>query len=539
MANPAWKPMDKRQQSVRIQRKAGVRCGYKDGSAGPDHLLDESLLVGATSDMFDHGIRKADVEGVRLEGKASPVRDYEPDFRKGALKRRHDDRCNSGDALGPLVVGFEEVAGAPRRVGHTDVQDQVRRLGLDDPEETGHTPTPRSGGEARRETPSDAPRQLRRRFWRMTYGNVLGGRHEPVRLGWWDGANYRTWQWADSRCIDIDQKPDATLPSVYSSCMQLEFVVVAYRSSRELRGCLDSIAADAPAGSRVVVVDNASPDDSAEVAASHPSGPRVVVSPKNLGFGGGCNLGAAGSDADALFFLNPDARLKPGATALLISGIEVEASLAVVAPRVVDPSGESRASSAGAEPSIRSSLGHFLALGRLPWIRRFFSPLCLADGRMRTNPDWVSGAAMLVRKRAYEDVGGFDGRIFMYMEDVDLCRRLREKGWAIGYQPEAVVEHVMGHSQSTEQPIRWYRAYHVYIAEHRGALHARAASLVAAFGLSLRAVAYRVDRPVNSARMARSARAALRFAFFPPEADVPPQSTVGRAHNGANDRSDP
>ena len=307
--------------------------------------------------------------------------------------------------------------------------------------------------------------------------------------------------------------------------MVLEFVVVAYKSSGELTGCLDSIATDAPVGAKVVVVDNASPDDSAAVAGSYPQPPRIVTSAVNLGFGGGCNLGAARSDADALFLLNPDARLKPGATDLLVAALEADASLAIVAPRVIDPTGDSRAASAGAEPSLRSSLGHFLALGRTPWIRRFFKPAYLADGRVRTCPDWVSGAAMLIRKSAYDEVGGFDDRIFMYMEDIDLCRRLREKGWRVGYEPDAVVEHVMGHSQSTDQAIRWYKAYHVYIAAHQGPLHARAASLVAALGLGLRAVAYRGRRPVNSARMARSARAALGFAFHSPRPDVPPGRT--------------
>ena len=314
--------------------------------------------------------------------------------------------------------------------------------------------------------------------------------------------------------VASSQVADAT--SVYPVTMLIEFVVVAYKSSAELTGCLDSIAADTPMGTRVVVVDNASPDDSATVAGSYPRPPRIAVSAKNLGFGGGCNLGAACSEADAVFFLNPDARLKPGATALLVAALEADASLAVVAPRVIDPTGESRAASAGAEPSLRSSLGHFLALGRIPAIGRFFEPAFLADGRVRIRPDWVSGAAMLVRKSAYDEVGCFDERIFMYMEDIDLCRRLREKGWTVGYEPDALVEHVMGHSQSTDQPIRWYRAYHIYIAEHQGALAARATSFAAAVGLCLRSLAYLRTRPVNSARTARSARAALRLVFSPP-----------------------
>jgi N-acetylglucosaminyl-diphospho-decaprenol L-rhamnosyltransferase len=308
--------------------------------------------------------------------------------------------------------------------------------------------------------------------------------------------------------------------------MRLEFVVVVYRSGGEIAGCLDSIAADAPAGSALVVVDNGSPDDSAAVAGSHALRPRIVSSGENLGFGGGCNLGAEGSTTEALFLLNPDARLRPGATSILVAALERDATLAAVAPRVIDPTGESRAASAGAEPSLRSTVGHFLMLGRIPGIRRVFRPVYLADGRFRTRPDWVSGAAMLVRKSAFDAVGGFDERIFMYMEDVDLCRRLREKGWAIGYEPDAVVEHVMGHSQSADQPIRWYTAYHLYLAEHRGALRARTASLAAALGLGLRAVAYRGRRPVNSARMARSARAALHLAVSSPDPDS------ARASNG-------
>jgi GT2 family glycosyltransferase len=307
--------------------------------------------------------------------------------------------------------------------------------------------------------------------------------------------------------------------------MRLQFVVVAYKSAGEIVGCLDSIMSDAPDGSSVVVVDNASPDASATLAGAYSKPPRVVASLRNLGFGGGCNMGSLGSDADALFFLNPDARLRPGATALLISALASDGSVGVVGPRVIDPTGESRAASAGAEPSLRSTTGHFLALGRIPGMGQLFRPVYLADARVRTRPDWVSGAAMLVRKSAFEEIGGFDERIFMYMEDVDLCRRLRAKGWAVLYEPDAVVEHVMGHSQSTDQPIRWFRAYHSYVAAHRGSLNARAGSLIAALGLGLRALAYRRGRPVNSSRMARSARAAIRCAISPPTSDCPTGQT--------------
>jgi len=295
--------------------------------------------------------------------------------------------------------------------------------------------------------------------------------------------------------------------------MRIDYVIVAYRSAGDLAGCLDSIAADAPAGSGIVVVDNASPDESAEVAARHPTSPRVVRSLRNLGFGGGCNLGASSSDADAIFFINPDARLVTGTSATLIEALDANPGIGVTAPRVVDPTGESRAASAGSEPGLRSTIGHYMLIGRLPLLGRVFRPLHLARPDRPASPDWVSGAAMLVRRDAFLEVGGFDERIFMYMEDVDLCRRLRSSGWTVDYRPGAVVEHRIGGSQSTDQPARWFNSYFDYLRRRHGSADARAASLVAGFGLGMRAIAYRAARPANAARVGRAARAAFRVAL--------------------------
>jgi GT2 family glycosyltransferase len=297
--------------------------------------------------------------------------------------------------------------------------------------------------------------------------------------------------------------------------MRIDYIIVAYRSADDLPGCLDSIAVDAPTGSGTIVVDNASPDDSAAVAQGHPLGIRLVVSESNRGFSGGCNLGAAASQADAVFFLNPDARLCPGATSLLVKALETDATLGVVGPHVVDPTGQSRAASAGADPSFGSSVGHYLGLARVPGLGARMRPVHLPDPRRRARPDWVSGAAMLVRREAFTEVGGFDERWFMYMEDVDLCRRLRERGWAVAYEPEAVVEHRIGGSQSSDQAARWYRAYHAYIAARGGPLAARSASFAAAVGMGLRAVACAPTRRVNSRRLFRGAWTALRLALLP------------------------
>jgi GT2 family glycosyltransferase len=296
----------------------------------------------------------------------------------------------------------------------------------------------------------------------------------------------------------------------------LDVVIVAYRSAALLDECLDAIARDThggatmPTRTRVIVVDNASPDDSARVAAAH-EGVQVVVSSSNLGFGGGCNLGATAGDAEYLFFVNPDARLEAGCTSRLLRELAGESSLGAVGPAVLDPTGANGALPAGFEPSLRSIVGHYLLVGRLPIVGRWFPPLQLPRGTTERRPDWISGAALLVRRAAFESVTGFDESIFMYMEDVDLCRRLREEGWGIGYVPEAVAHHELGGSQGMDQPTRWIRSFYAYLRRRHGALYTAACSQLAGLGLGLRAAAYMPSRPRLSRRLARAAGEAIRL----------------------------
>lgn len=292
----------------------------------------------------------------------------------------------------------------------------------------------------------------------------------------------------------------------------MDYVIVAFRSERHLGACLDAIEVDRPDGATVIVVDNASPDGSVDVARSHPSQPVLLASPRNLGFAGGCNLALDASSADLLFFVNPDARLARGTTAKLIATIEADSAIAVVGPRIYDPGGVLRAASAGFEPSMRSILGHFLLLGRIPGIRRFFQPLQLSAGSPAQAVDWVSGAALMVRSDAFRSVSGFDASMFMYMEDVDLCRRLRASGRTIRYEPGVAVEHDLGGSQGADQAQRWFAGFHRYVARLHGEEYARLASAVAAIGLGLRAVPLMVRRPVHGRRLARAAWAAAGMA---------------------------
>ncbi len=294
---------------------------------------------------------------------------------------------------------------------------------------------------------------------------------------------------------------------------RVAYVIIAYRSERDLAGCLDAIAADALADPHIIVVDNASPDSSADIARGHPSAPVVVRSDVNGGFGSGCNLGAQSTDREYLFFVNPDARIAPGATAALVDAADAEPEVAALGPFILGPGGDSGALNAGFEPSLRSMAGHFLFVARLPFVGRWFPPLQLRAGLGVRYPDWVSGAAMMVRRDAFQDVGGFDQSLFMYMEDVDLCRRLRERGSRIRYVPEVEVSHALGGSQGEDQAERWYRALHAYLVKRRGAREARASALCAWVGLSVRALILRQRNPALARRLARSARCAGRLAI--------------------------
>ena len=234
---------------------------------------------------------------------------------------------------------------------------------------------------------------------------------------------------------------------------------------------------------------------------------------KNDGFGTGCNRGASACASETIFFVNPDARVTPGVTDRLISAMDADTSLGIVGAATTDPAGEVSAVSAGAEPSLRSALGYFLFLGRIPLVRRLFAPMYLAPGAGSQLVDWVGGAALMVRRSVFEAIGGFDEAMFLYMEDVDLCRRSRLSGSRVRFLAEATVEHKMGGSQGPDAVDRWYEAFHAYTSA-RGRWSGRAIDLIATLGLSFRLVAYVITRRQGQARrMMRATMAAAVHAL--------------------------
>jgi GT2 family glycosyltransferase len=274
-----------------------------------------------------------------------------------------------------------------------------------------------------------------------------------------------------------------------------------------LRGCVESLTA---AGARVTVVDNACPDDSAATVAGL-DGVEVVRAGRNGGFGYGCNLGAARGSAPYLLFLNPDARLAPGALEALTGVLAADPGAALVAPRILDDDG-SLAFSLRRFPRLRSTYAKALFLHRV-WPRAPWTDELVRDPAAYERAgaaEWVSGACMLVRRDGFEGVGGFDEGLFLYCEDTDLCLRLWHAGHSVRFEPAALVRHVGGASSGAgeTQPIA-ARSRVYYARKHRGRLVAALERLGVALDEATHAVAA-LTRPATRRGHVAALRAVLR-----------------------------
>jgi N-acetylglucosaminyl-diphospho-decaprenol L-rhamnosyltransferase len=292
----------------------------------------------------------------------------------------------------------------------------------------------------------------------------------------------------------------------------VDVVVVSYGSRATLRDGVAPLAGTP--GVRVIVVDNASPDDALDTIADLDV--VVVRAGRNGGFSFGCNLGAAAGDAPYLLLLNPDARLEPGALDHLRAVLDADAGAALAAPRLLEDDG-STAPSLRRFPRLRSTLAQALFLHRLlPRLDELVREPAAYEAPSR--PEWVSGACMLIRRSAFEQLGGMDERFFLYCEDTDVCRRIWDAGLTVRYEPAAVARHVGGVSGDRSGLRAVLAASRVsYARKHASPTAARLEAAVVALGEALHALA-KLHRP----RQRRGHVAALRAVLAGRDAALPP-----------------
>jgi N-acetylglucosaminyl-diphospho-decaprenol L-rhamnosyltransferase len=229
---------------------------------------------------------------------------------------------------------------------------------------------------------------------------------------------------------------DGTAVSLAGSATSV--VIVNYRTAELTLAAVASVLTE-PEVVEVVVVDNASGDGSAERLRAGCGDPRVrvVESGRNGGFGAGVNAGAHACTAPLLLVLNSDATLVPGSLRLLAEALLEHDNVGIVAPAVYRHDGRGLESGTSGRLPRRPD-----ALLGLWWHR--FAPV--RPTAAATDPGWVSGVAMILRRSDFVAAGCFDERFEMYFEDVDLCRRLGDKGKLVRRVPSAGVVHSGGRS---------------------------------------------------------------------------------------------
>ena len=283
--------------------------------------------------------------------------------------------------------------------------------------------------------------------------------------------------------------------SVTFSMTDLSIVIVNWNVRDLLRRCLLSIDQEACGTSsptcEVIVVDCASSDGSAEMVRREFPGVQLVAHAENLGYARGNNIGLAHASGRYLLILNPDTELKGGALGRMLDYLETHGPVGAVGPRLCYPDG-SLQSSRRRFPTLATAFCESTLLQQWFPNNRVARRYQLAD-QPADRPqavDWLVGAALMIRRAAWQQVGPLDEGFFMYFEELDWCRRCRAAGWQIHYLPDACIVH--HEAKSSEQvpaarTIRFQCSKIRYTTRYHGGVWGQALRLflLATFGLQL------------------------------------------------------
>jgi N-acetylglucosaminyl-diphospho-decaprenol L-rhamnosyltransferase len=287
----------------------------------------------------------------------------------------------------------------------------------------------------------------------------------------------------------------------------VDVVVVSYNSSAHLRRCVEPLLPDSDLN--VVISDNASSDGSLDVLAGLHV--QILRLPRNGGFAYGCNSGWRSGSAPFVLFLNPDATIDPGSVRRLTRVLEEDSTAGAVGPRILEDDG-TVALSQRRFPRLTSTYSQALFLHRVFPRAAWASELVSDEAAYERpgSPDWISGACLLVRRELLERLDGLDEGFFMYCEDKDLCRRVRDAGHDVRYEPEAAAHHEGGASAPRASLLTVLAESRVrYARKHRG----RAGAVLERVGIALTALTHMVVASGGwTARAGHAAafRAALR-----------------------------
>ena len=242
---------------------------------------------------------------------------------------------------------------------------------------------------------------------------------------------------------------------------ELSVCIVNWNTREDLEQAIASVLESDPGLNReVIVLDNASEDGSADMVRERFPDVVLIESEKNLGFAKGYNGTARRASGRYLLILNPDTLVRSGSFKRLIDFLDSHEDAAAVGPRLLNSDGTIQYS-CRRFPKPMAAVLRNTVIGRILPRNRSTRDYLMADWDHDTagEVDWVSGAAVCIRPKAWAEVGGFDEGFFMYAEDMDWCLRARKAGWKIYYCPDAVIVHRIG-SSSDQRPVQMVIQFH-------------------------------------------------------------------------------
>lgn len=276
--------------------------------------------------------------------------------------------------------------------------------------------------------------------------------------------------------------------------MTLSIIIVNYNTEKLLRGCLESVYAGANGTPfNVWVVDNNSRDNSVGMVRSRFPRVKVIKNPANVGFSKANNMVISQTDADYILLLNPDTLVIGDAIERVLKFMKEHPEVGICGCKVLN---RDRTLQLACRRSIPTPS---VAFYRLSGLSRFFPQsrtlakynLTFEDPQSTHEVDAVSGAFLMIRRQAIQDIGALDERFFMYGEELDWCLRAKRAGWSVMYYPAAEIIHYKGESTKTNSrkaALEFYRAMYLFHKKHFAADYGSVSNFLIYSGIFLKAL---------------------------------------------------
>lgn len=313
------------------------------------------------------------------------------------------------------------------------------------------------------------------------------------------------------------EKQNSPKQSLPQPPLQVSVIIVSYNSLDFIERCLTPFLDDSERWFEVIVYDNHGQDGVAELLLTKYPAVKYVLADKNVGFGTGNNRAIELARGEHLLLLNPDAFISDASIVRRLVSAISPSRTAAVAPRLVNIDGSHQVGDAGWAGSITSIIGHAWLLSK---IFSKFPSLYLTNDRLLNescvNVDWLCAACMLVKRRAWEEVGGFDERIFMYGEDVDWGVRARSLGWKMTYLPNIAVTHLQGATQkgsSVFYSTKWIDALYYGLRKEHSRFYVFIAGAALSSGFAVQGLVAKLCTMVTKDKSGKLNRSALKLHY--------------------------